>query len=168
MPLFYSLDRLGTLNENIEVGLINYKDINPVELQQHVELLFPDGLSRHGERYFLRNDSSPRLSTPSIEILFEYVRRAYYPDRPSRFQSMFAFEDLNQAIEFKARYGNGQGTIWQIESKKYLKADMGLLLFGNTILVSSYLAHKYWKGEAGQNPIWEVLLMPPIRVIRRA
>jgi hypothetical protein len=168
MPQFYSLDRLGTLNENIEIGLTCYSDISPAELQQHVDLLFPDGLSRHGERYFLKNYMSPRLSAPSIEMLFEYVRRACYPERPSRFQSMFAFESLNEAVAFKSRYGNGQGTIWQIESIEYFKADMGLLVFGNTILVHSYLAHKYWKGEAGQNPIWEVLLIPPIRVIKRA
>lgn len=167
MAQFYSLDRLGTLNQDLEIRLTRYNDINPAELQQHVDLLFPDGLSRHGEQYFLKNDSSPRFSAPSIEMLFEYVRRACFPDRPSRFQSMFAFESLNEAIEFKARYGNGQGTIWQIESIEYFKADMGLLILGNTILVHSYLAHKYWKGEAGERPIWEVLLVPPIRVIKK-
>lgn len=168
MAQFYSLDRLGTLSEDLEIRLTRYNDINPAELQQHVDLLFPDGLSRQEEQYFLKNNSSPRFSAPAIEMLFEYVRRACFPDRPSRFQSMFAFEFLNEAIEIKARYGNDQGTIWQIESNEYFKADMGLLIFGNTILVHSYLAHNYWKGKAGQNPIWEVLIINPIRVIKRA
>ena len=167
MPLFYTLDRLSMLGSGITIHLVKYQDISPFELQIHVDKMFPDGVSSFGERYFLRNSSDPRLTEPAIELIFEYVRRANFPERPSRFQSVFGFESLNQVIEFRNRFGGGQGVIWEIESEKYFRADMSLLTLGSSILVCSYFANKYWAGKPGENPFWEILLIPPVKVLKK-
>lgn len=166
MPLFYTLDRLNMLNSGITINLIKYQDIVPAELQIHADKMFPNGVSSFGERYFLKNSSDPRLTEPAIELVFEYVRRANFPKNPSRFQSVFGFESLSQALEFRDKFGGGQGTIWEAESKRYFKADMSLLTLGSSILMCSYFANKYWSGKPGSNPFWEILLIPPVKVLR--
>jgi hypothetical protein len=115
MPPFYTVDRRQTLHQGFQIELVKYNDINPPELQVHVDEMFPEGVSSHGEFYFLRNSSHHGLANPSIELVFEYVRRAKYPDRPSRFQSIFAFELPQQAAEFRRWFGSGQGVIGKYE-----------------------------------------------------
>ena len=171
MALFYHLDRMNSLKENHILSLTQYTDIQPVELQIHVNEMFPEGVSTHGEKYFLKDISTPMMASPNIEIFFEYVRRAFYPNRPSRFQSYFAFEQADDAMVFLNRFPNNPGvtsSLWEIEAESFFKADMNLLTQQNSILVFSYLANKYWRGETINNsPNWEVLLSPPIRIIRR-
>jgi hypothetical protein len=168
MNNYYTVDRLGRLQENQVIELIRYNDINPPELQSHVNDMFPAGVSHHGERYFLRNESQARLASPNIELLFEYVRRAQYPNRPSRFQSFFAFETIEQAVTFRERYGIANSIVWEVESEENFRADMNLLTIrDNSILVYSYFAHLYWRGETRESPFWEYLLVPPIKALRR-
>ncbi|RLC64268.1 MAG: DUF2441 domain-containing protein [Chloroflexi bacterium] len=167
MTKFYTVDRCGTLRAGLAIELVRYTDIKPPELQIHVDEMFPGGVSSHGERYFLKAQQSPKLASPSTEILFEYVRRALYPHRPSRFQSVFAFESKDQAIIFSQKFGSGDEPIWEVEAKESFRGDMNLLTTGPSILVWSYFANKYWKGEPGTDPFWEVLLVPPVHVIHK-
>lgn len=166
MTSFYIVDRQHSLREGLTIELTRYSDISPRELQLHVDDMFPDGLSSHGERYFLRSDALALVASPNIEILFEYVRRAAYPSRPSRFQSVFAFRTLADARIFRASYSTKTEPIWELHAQSYFIADMRLLTAGNSILWYSYLAHKYWKGEPSEDPLWEVLLVPPVTVLR--
>jgi len=101
------------------------------------------------------------------EYLFEYVRKSYYLQRPSRFQSFFAFDNIEHAKDFRNKFCNSQGNICEIESKVSFKADMNLLTLGNSLLEADYYAHLYWKGETTGNPFWEYLLVPPVKVIRK-
>jgi hypothetical protein len=107
--------------------------------------------------------------SPLIELLIEYVRRSFYPEKPSRFQSVFAFDNYEQAKDFKYRFSDdkSKGSIWEVEANNILKADMNLLSLGNSLLEADYLAHLYWKGETIGNPYWEYLLVPPVKVIRK-
>ena len=167
MALFFTLDRLQSLKKGQVITLKKFDNISPPELQNHVDAMFPDGVSTHGDRYFLKNDSGPDTLNSQIELFFEYVRRAYFPEKPSRFQSVFGFEKLKQVVSFRERFGNGQGVIWKIKADRYFKADMSLLYHPETILVYSYFAHKYWAGEPGPDPLWEVLLIPPVQVVKK-
>jgi hypothetical protein len=168
MNNFYTVDRLGTLRENQTIELICYADIDPPELQSHVNEMFPNGVSFHGNNYFLNGKSLAGLASPNIEILFEYVRRAHYPKCPSRFQSLFALETIEQAMAFRKKYGSTNSLIWEVESKISFRADMNLLTTGDiSILCYSYFANLYWRGETRENPFWEYLLLPPVRVLRR-
>jgi len=167
MNTYNTVDRAGTLREGLVINLVKYNDIEPVHLQEHVNSMFPEGVSRHGEHFFLRYDSLTSQTSPSIEIFFEYVRRAFYSDKPSRFQSFFAFLSVDDAIRFREDFGSDKNSIWEVQARKSFQADMNLLKCGDTILMYSYLANKYWQGEPGPDPFWEVLLLPPVQILRK-
>jgi hypothetical protein len=171
MGVFYHIDRINSLKENIQLSLTRYNDVRPIEIQEHVNEMFPEGVSTHGERYFLKNESTPNIASPNIEIFFEYVRKAFYPERPSRFQSYFGFETISDASNFSHCFPSDSGItpwLWEVEAELFFKADMNLLNQQKSVLIFSYLANKYWKGETiNASPIWEVLLIPPIIIKRR-
>jgi len=168
MRRYYHVDRNRTLKEGQIINLVKYNDVNPPELQDHVDFLFPEGVTSHGELYMLRGETPAKGVSPVIELLFEYVRRTHFPSCPSRFQSVFAFENITQAENFKNKYGTSGSLIWEVESDVTFKTDMSLLTLQGSLLVVSYNAHRYWKGiSSGNNPVWEYLLSPPVKVIRR-
>jgi len=141
-----------------------------------IENLFPDGLSKHGRQYLLEQDLiiSDQIGNPMplaphmpmIELIFELVRRSEFPDQMSRFQSMFGCESIEDARKFKEKFCGNQGQICLVECKEYSRLDMSLLLLGKTSIGSVFYARKYWSGEAGNTPEWEILMKPPIEVIR--
>ena len=167
MAIFYTVDRKNTLSEGLEINLRKYDDVTPIELQKHVNEMFPDGVSCHGEFYFLKDQTRANATSPNIELLFEYVRRANFPDRPSRFQAVFGTEDIEHAKEFRKRFGKSEDNIWKIESNNYFRADMSFLTLNDTLLVYSYFANRYWSGESSDIPLWEVLLSPPIKILKK-
>jgi hypothetical protein len=168
MNLLYTVDRNRTLEENQMINLIKYSDVKPSELQVHIDSLFPDGVTSHGE-YYMLNAKTPAIGINAIiELIFEYVRRSYFPSCPSRFQSVFAFENIAQAFIFQNKYGKPDSLIWKVESDITFKADMRLLNLHDSLLTLSYNAHRYWNGiSIDNNPIWEYLLVPPVKVIHR-
>lgn len=168
MEKFFAVDRACSLQEGMVLELVRHTDVNPAELQLHVDSLFPDGLSVHGERYLLNNNSRGTIASPMIELLFENVRRAHFPDSPSRFQSFFACCSAEEAREFQDAYGNGIAPIWEIYSDgQYCKGNMCLLDSNQTTLFCSYLAHEYWSGSQGPTELsglTEIVLKLPVTV----
>jgi hypothetical protein len=162
------VDRRETLSQGKIINLTKFGDIKPPELQVHVDDMFPAGVSNHGDQYFLNNNQKATIASPSIEIIYEYVRRASFSNKPSRFQSFFACGSELGAINFRQRYGKETDSIWLVEAEEYFMGDMNLLQIENSILVISYFANKYWRGEPGDNPFWEILLNPPISVVSKA
>ena len=165
---YFTVDRNRTLEEDQIIHLVKYSDVKPLELQVHIDSLFPDGVTSHGERYMLRGQALAKGVNEVIELLFEYVRKSHFPSRPSRFQSVFAFENIDQAVSFRNEYGTSDSLIWEVESDVVFKADMRLLTLQGSLLSLSYNAHRYWSGiSSGNNPVWEYLMVPPVRVLRR-
>jgi hypothetical protein len=168
MASFYHVDRGSRLSEGQTIQLVRYANITPLELQRHVDDMFPEGVSRHGNFYFLNSQSHPSLASPNIEVVFEYVRRALCPSRPSRFQSFFAFPTKDAALRFRKNYCSSIGKVWEVTASHSFTADMALLRPGSSILFYSYFAHLYWQGQPGsRNPEWEVLLIPPVTILRQ-
>lgn len=164
---FLTVDRRRTMNQGQVISLVKHADISPPELQLHVNCLFPEGLSRHGERYFISSQTQAQETNPSIELLLEYVRRARFPNRPSRFQSLFGIMTMEDALWFASAYGCDDSLIWEVECETFFRADMSLLTQNCTNLVYSYYAELYWSGRTvTANPRWESLLVPPIAVTR--
>jgi hypothetical protein len=168
MPKFYTVDRKETLHQGIEIMLQKSNDIKPDYLQKHVDMMFPDGVTLHGEQYFLRNTTKGIIS-PAIELLLEYVRRAFFSSRPSRFQSFFGFESIDYAEKFRAQYANQDTPTWEVEAELYFRADMSLLTLANSLLISSYFTYQYWSGDSSHSnkPFWEILLVPSVKVLRK-
>lgn len=156
---------------------MRYDDVQPRNVAAHVDALFPDGVSQHGEQYLLRGTSAADHVSPNIELVFEYVRRALFPEAPSRFTSVFGWETRADAeVGCTLIPTMGPGTpVWLIESDAGHRADMGLLALQGSILSMSLRAHRYWEGgtlgeddgTVGHTPAWELLMAPPVRVIER-
>ncbi len=164
----FTVDRNKTLEEEQIINLVKYTDVNPLELQVHIDSLFPDGVTSHGECYILRGQTPAKGVNEVIELLFEYVRKSYFPSRPSRFQSFFASENIDQAVNFRNKHRTSDSLIWEVESNVAFKADMRLLTLQGSLLKLSYNAHLYWKGIPGEsNPVWEYLMVPPVKIIRK-
>jgi len=165
---FFAVDRAGTLIEGMVLELVRHADVEPDFLQAHVDNLYPSGLSAHGEQYLLRNDSRGNLASPIIELLFENVRKAHFPDRPSRFQSIFACCSIEEARQFRSSYGEINSPIWEVYTEgPVFKGNMRLLDNNQTSLICSYLAHEYWSGHDGPaelSGLTEVVLELPVTV----
>ncbi|MDD1685596.1 DUF2441 domain-containing protein [Methanoregula sp.] len=104
---------------------------------------------------------------PIIELTFELIRRMEFPQLPSRFQSIFGWSTLNEAKAFRETHGNGESDIYSVKCEECIKVDMNLLLMGGSPIGSIILARKYWSGEAGNNPRWEILMKPPVYIIHK-
>jgi hypothetical protein len=165
----FTVDRLRSIKAGDVLGLEQYGDVRPPDLQAHVDLLFPLGVSSHGERYFLSAAQDARLADPYIELIWEYVRRACFPERPSRFTSVFACRTPEDARCWRADFGQRDDPIWHVQSTEGFVADMALLAQGGSILQVSNRAHLYWRGDTHPEieTFWEYLLRPPATVVKR-
>lgn len=187
MPIFYTVDRVGTLQAGVTVDLdqdyaqnrFHTAPNGPTrqELETHLSGLYPDGLSKHGKFYLLDHVQAnetwaapPHVTrmvpiSPMIELIYELVRRNDFPTRPSRYASMFALETADDAIHFRSARG-WQGRLFKVESASAFRADMNQLQIGASSIVALLQAKKYWEGAASAAPQWEFLLQGPIRVLQ--
>ncbi len=175
----FLVDRAQALSEGATLDLTKHTDMDPPTLQGHVDGLFPDGVTRHGDFYFLGSHSQSQAIEPNIELIYEYVRRACFPEVPSRFQSVFACATLDEAKRFRdSPDWSGTGApIWKVATPHAgHRVDMTLLTHGLSILMLSYRAHRYWSGAPNNmhefgvprvEPFWELLLRPPVTVIEQ-
>jgi hypothetical protein len=114
MPIFYHVDRKIRLIEGQVLNLIRPVIESPPEfadLSNFGKNMLPSGVSRHGDQYFYGGNSRTNHEDSIIEILLEYYRRAYFPDRPSRFQCWFGVESLDEALLFQTNLCQGDGVI---------------------------------------------------------
>jgi hypothetical protein len=175
----YTVDRLARLAAGATLDRTIRRTIQPQCLQTHVDSLFPRGVTEHGNGYFLSGNQPATAVSANIELLFEYVRRSHYPGAPSRFDSVFACETLADAQLFRSApgWGSTAAPIWELEAiATPFRADMTCLTLQGSILIASYVAHRYWNqqdndfvslGGASTSPFWELLLSPPVKVVRR-
>lgn len=111
---------------------------------EFIKEFFPDGVSSHGinflrvynysfyEQYSRENieRSNSNLSEAITEYSFELVRRLKYPHIPSRFESLFALENLDD-VEKWSELTTGNYKIFEIELDPPLfKLDGSFLLSG--------------------------------------
>lgn len=140
--------------------------------------MFPAGVSLHGWQYLLCKDR-PRPSEDRmglIEVLAEEIRRLDYGGRVSRFQSFFAFHTVEEAERFIRMYpvtlADGreacQGDIWEVEGDDVrFESDMRRLSLGDCWLDALVNLHAYWQGRFTSDALCEVLLRPPVRIVRK-
>ncbi len=176
MPTYYHLDRGHRLQEGAVIE--RSRNTSPK--------WFDDGLSLHGESYLrgtfqtkiINDKGKERFAVDqctSLELLWELVRLNKFQGAPSRLQSFFAFESLDDARQFQAL--KQCGTIWEVETADPgFRADMSLLQTLPETGDVLQLADIYWAQFEGYDrsgmptewgpPVWEVLLSAPVRVVR--
>lgn len=71
--------------------------------------LYPQGVSSFGERVFLKPENEAQATMQAIEIMFDYVRQFCFPDKPSRFQSVFASASLEDSKAWRKRISQDSG-----------------------------------------------------------
>jgi hypothetical protein len=173
----FTVDRAGRLQPGMTMDRTRHADVQPTVLQQHVDAWHPDGVTQHGETYLL-SPAHATLLDPVVELTCELVRRAEFKRAPSRFESVFGFELLSDAQAFLAEYGGPGARIFEVEAdSEPFRADMRCLNIRSTILVTAYGSRRYWSqqptdihlfpGAQPQTPFWELLLRPPVRVLRQ-
>lgn len=162
----YHLDRRNDLDagEVIELEAVDAPEGTPVEE------LYPGGLSNHGSHYFgqdLYEADAEALWDVTAELVFELVRVARFPERPSRFQSVFGFEARRDLDRFVDSYVDPPYTVWRVTADRTFTSDMKL------VDVSDFAhgigrAESYWRGRTDiDKPLWETLLVPPVEVVEQ-
>ena len=139
-----------------------------------IDTLYPNGISNHGKQYLYDkynwiNDNKQNSYVSYlhiIEITFELVRLWKFPNKPSRFTSMFGCLTIEDAHRFKIEKCNNIGTIYKVATDSFFKADMHLLLTA-TIPGNIIIAERYWTGQQGANPFWEVLMTAPVKILEK-
>ncbi len=174
---FYTLDRAGTLVEDV---LIEYQDaFTPIdELREHIENRLWQKVSRHGNNYLFNYNinllSSNENSSVFMEMLLEERRRSSFPNKPSRFRSLFACDTVREAAWFRgSSMANLSTAIYEVHSESVChKADMRLLNVNCTPAEMSHRLDLYWQGKTkelypGYEPFWEVLVPLPVAIGKR-
>ena len=104
------------------------------------------------------------------ELVFELARIRLFPNKPSRWNSVFVVGSLDDAVKFLKIYRqNMPAEIWEVSpegSSQPFKADMMFLEINYGKRNPWENAIQYWKGEVGENPFWEYLIPYPVRLIR--
>lgn len=185
---YYHIDRENKLKPDLILELFQLETLfdtaDPGENIRNIfSITFPKGVSWHGDSYFLadgaqiinRNYQSHQdivsaNNSQLIETIFELIRKAYFPDKPSRWQSLFALKTLKQAKRFREKRNWAETSpIWEIEADTFIRVDMNLLnASGRTVDVYER-AFRYWSGQSGQekSPCWEYLLEYPVKVVKQ-
>lgn len=182
MAEFYTVSRkeIDGLSEldlftGYSTELYNVQGLFSIEdAEKLLSSLYPNGISRHGKQYLCdkyeigyNDEGRPFISyTEMIETIFELIRQLKFSEKPSRFTSVFGCLSYEDAITFKNTVAIGSGTIYQVRAESYFIADMNLLKLA-TFPANMFFAERYWRGESLNNPFWEVLLKPPVKIIKK-
>ena len=165
---FYHVDRGDELTPGDSLALDHPKEWGPA-VNSVLEECYPDGLSHHGRHYctqHLHEEDSDDLWDFSCEAIFELVRAKRFTDRPSRLQSVFGFESLVDVENFLDDFGDPPYTVWEVTADQGFRADMNLV-DAVDFARGLHRADYYWRGKTFlDDPLWEVLLVPPVEVVR--
>ncbi|MMZ58624.1 hypothetical protein D3C76_1119160 [compost metagenome] len=169
----YHIDRKNSLRENDIIRLQKFTDIEPAYLNDVIENEYPEGLTRHGDQYFASAlVSEATVNSGLIEMFFEQRRLLKFPDKHSRFQSVFATETIEEATLWKNHLGLKECTLWEIEfdHNNFIKVDSSWLSLGVhrlSFLHATMFADNYWSQVIHSNSRPELLIKPPVRIIRK-
>ena len=169
----YHIDRAGTLEEGQTIYLLDYclleQEIDPLlkEMVLHIKRMFPDGITNHGHYYIFDHLSdNDKIVSTLDEIIFEVVRKSKYPDKLSRFQSFFAFNKDGLASPKPSGWIEDGANVYEVTADRCERRDMSLT-HGNSSISISYYANRYWTNQISENPLFEYLLKPPVRILRK-
>ena len=182
MKLYFHVDRANGLKAGDIVQREPYRGESVIpalmpfanaDYLRHLDKISREGLSLHGAHYLIKPGQGAVVSLVDcmLELQFEYVRHIYHKNKPSRLQSMFAFNEYERAAWFKSEKG-GTGTIFEIEfSGLCLVADMNWLKVETNPDTQKHYAMSYWDGkpfsiDKHYDPKWECVIDLPVTIKR--
>lgn len=169
---YFSVDRRGVYVEGQDIVLALNNDPKGNEIVAHINDMYPSGFSPHGVLYFRdpgSNATPQEYQSGVLELLLEATRKAHYPRKPCRYQSMFATDSVEAAIQFRAQRGKPEHPIYELHPQPEIhRGDMGVYALGQTFASIDHRLHLYWQGKTldipGHQPQWEYVLPLPVRV----
>ena len=199
--VLYHLDRNRSLITGMPINPIPESEI-PEDLKETILYSkFEHGLSKHGLNYlnlscntfpYLHymdgrilfeepyvDESLKTIDSQIIELTAELVRSAYFPQYPSRYESLFAvrsIQDFYQWPELCDRESFQNARIFEIEApnethgfdSKWLRGGISRGISNARFYIahaSAYcfdFAYKYWSQVPSDSPRWEYLIPLPI------
>ncbi len=137
--------------------------------------LFPNGTTPHGEKYMLsrwrsaKDDSGNTFifQDSPMEAIFEMVRMFKFPNIISRFEAVFGCKTIEDARQIRDITFNGKGQIYKVDCESFFAVDMRLLHTGHFFTSAIMYAEKYWSGEMSAEPFVEVLMEPPVKIVKQ-
>lgn len=142
------------------------------------QTFFPQGISTQGQRYLINRGIDAGLAKhPNhplplkrvayiediVELVFELIRRIEFPNCLSRFQAMFACDNLPALRAFVARTGTG-GKVYDLDFNRCEQHDMAFLELGATNIEAWTNARNYWNGYPSSAPQSEYLVELPVNL----
>ncbi|MFC4559375.1 DUF2441 domain-containing protein [Virgibacillus kekensis] len=172
----YHIDRSHSNHFNKGDNIVLSKSItNFEETNLLLETQFSEGLTKHGQKY-LTNSIDPRTPWNNFyETIFEYERKINFPEKISRYQSLFALEKLDDVRYWEEVFQlKGKEPIWKVYAPddKVFRADASwftLENFDQSTLRISYNARQYWSGNLreGYSAKPELLIRGSMRLVER-
>ena len=168
--IVYRIDRYSILKEN-----------QIIKLEENVKLqnvfdLYNNSFSNHGINYL--NDYS---DASIYELCLEFIRINYFPHFPSRLQCVFGtktLEDAKKWMNILPNQSTSPMKIYKIECEKAYEFDASWITYPPSIPNKDYnfnprsiakileLCYKYWSQEKTSNPLLELLIKLPAKVIK--
>lgn len=167
MAVFYHVDVRGEIQQGETITTMPVTSSKYPEGAKEVNRMFPLGISYFGATIMLHMD--PDCLDVAIEQILEMIRRQFRGkcdvDFPSRMSSLFACGDLQSARSFQKRFQRPDGRIWEVECNDFFRGDMSFIC--HDVASNRNLAVHYWQGrQRSDEPFWEYLLRPPVKVVR--
>lgn len=181
---YYTVDSARSLAPYSQISLGIYTPDTPVKTD-FLNQIHPEGLSKHGYNYLynpevVMNSLTGASNSLLVGLIFELVRRSYFPEKPSRYQSLFACEHFSDAKRFRALLSKEKGkqeiesaSIYEVITESAVhRGDMNLLGTNCSVLELYQRAHLYWSSEESPHkladePLWEILIPLPTLVGQR-
>lgn len=171
----YHLDRDHVLHEN---SFLTLKNTNASTNCDSIQLYGLNSVSHWGHAVYdyLNNqgqnyDFSTAINI-QIELNAEIIRQNYFPEKPSRFKSLFAVKHLEDfKLWEKFLPVNSDSVIYEVKYEptqcaaldaSFLKGNVGL-----SPLQQTEDLIKYWKGIRSSNPLIELVIPLPVKILHR-
>lgn len=183
--LVYHIDCHNVLEPNQEISLTKFEDCPPIPNAAKLSTLdLQYGLSQWGKRMLFGHDIrqyDQTKDTQTIELVFELIRQKYFPEKFSRFQSIFAVTNINDLKRWLLYFKDTSFKVVTLEvcpshvqtfDAIYLK-DGGYHVkdphTNNKVTRHSNLlmlerAFDYWSGKYSLHPQIESLIKLPVTV----
>ena len=167
----YHIDRSGYLKEGQKILLQNdieiRKDFLKKDANKYLKEYFPNGLSSHGRHYFIDGYENKSIG---MDIIFEYERRLHYPEKLSRYEVLFAFnEDGVKDFILMKELDWEFYKIYEVEYEMYERHNMNFVR-GWGQLDTMVSAKFYWENlpdyDKNRKPVYEYLLKMPVQIKR--
>ena len=137
--------------------------------------IHPAPLKMNGYHFNLLNslkesiDSLGNSIKLNRELIFESIRKEFYPESPSREKCIWLIPDNNDSLLFWNKILNSkiQSKIFKVHVDGKIHRAPQKWLIGGTISVNEWrdLAHNYWKGTNSGNIQDEILFTGTMKII---